>query len=265
MSENDKKKQNILTAPHVPPSTNAPLQFFVLSLGRDDRKHFYEENLKILPELQFFQAVNGYDKTETVQEFKKLNIPFYNIMYPIYGTLANIITKIKAMKYQIEHKIPFICFIEDDIILKPTFKPFIQYAITNYLRNNINILRLGPWGEGYVTSLYSSRRILQYLHKKGIVDNIDNQLKYFCGPEFEITGTPWELHHFDGVRDCLSTPLLDQQFYGSLPPKQNMSSLASRTIYGNAGLAGKGGLSHQSIFASANLRRMQKDTRARRR
>ena len=49
------------------------------------------------------------------------------------------------------------------------------------LEKEINIIRLFQWGEGYVTSLLSARRLLEIIPKTGVVDNIDNQLRERSG------------------------------------------------------------------------------------
>ena len=69
-----------------------------------------------------------------------------------------------------------------------------------------DLLVLGPWGEGYVSSLASARRVVDRLDRQGITMNVDVQLNDgHAGPVKRVTGTPWS--HLVGTNqgDCLKT------------------------------------------------------------
>lgn len=96
---------------------------------------------------------------------------------------------------QVEHKYDFVCMIEDDVILKSGF-PFFAQRLTLLFRQqqNLNMVRLGRWGEGYVVSLRGAKDILRRINSLGIIANIDNQLRLFSGPELAVwRHTPWAL------------------------------------------------------------------------
>ena len=61
-----------------------------------------------------------------------------NEIYETYGTLANFLTKLKAFQHQIENKIPYMCLIEDDLILNPNFKKFVESHLHHLEHNKYN-------------------------------------------------------------------------------------------------------------------------------
>jgi GR25 family glycosyltransferase involved in LPS biosynthesis len=195
------------------------INIYILSLlNNDKRKEIISKNKKLFPQIKVIKSTNGFNKQEVIDEFNKLDTTFYqlnkykNTNFNTYGSLANFITKVKIMKYQVDNKIPYICFIEDDLLLKPNFVSFIQEKKDKYLKDNINMLRLDKWGEGYITSLESSKRILEHIKRTGIIQNIDNQLRENCGKELRILKTPWELVVNTNKGDCLKTEMLEPNF-----------------------------------------------------
>jgi hypothetical protein len=149
--------------------------------------------------------VNGYDTNETLREFHALGFMYKYLYFPTYGTLANWITKVKMLKYQVEHKLPYMCIIEDDLILGAGFEKFVYENLYLLKDPAINIIRLAKWGEGYITSYESAKRILDIIYKTGIVDNIDNQFRVFCGKEIAVEDTPFHLTVESNNGDCLKT------------------------------------------------------------
>lgn len=179
---------------------------YICSLLRSDRMQFIEENQKMFPFIKTFKSVNGYDTKETLQEIDKLNLKYVNLdnNFRTYGTLANWITKYKMLKYQVDNEIPFLCFLEDDVILENNFYTFICDSLKHF-NTNVNILRLMTWGEGYITSYESAKRLLEHLNRDGIVRNIDNQLREYCGYEIALEKTPMKLMILGNDGDCLKT------------------------------------------------------------
>jgi hypothetical protein len=72
-------------------------------------------------------------------------------------------------------------------------------------KKGVNIIRLKRFGEGYVTSLESAKRILKILDKEGICENIDNQLRLMCGKELYIQNNYLKLVVKTNKGDCLKT------------------------------------------------------------
>jgi hypothetical protein len=184
-------------------------EFFILSMMRDDRKQARDKNAEQYPSFRFIQSVDGYNIEETLQEFRKLGVIYKYLYFPTYGTLANWLTKVKMIKYQIDHKIPYICTIEDDLILEPGFEKFVYDNLYHLNDDTINIVRLAKWGEGYITSYESAKRIWDIIERTGIVDNIDNQFRVFCGKEVAVENTPFSLMVESNKGDCLRTQQID--------------------------------------------------------
>jgi hypothetical protein len=114
------------------------------------------------------------------------------------------------LEYQVDNKIPYLCFLEDDILLENNFYDFINDLLVYFEDKNLNMLRLMKWGEGYITSYDSAIRILNHLKKDGIIKNIDNQLRCDCGKEIYIDNTPIKLIIPTNKGDCLKTKKIDK-------------------------------------------------------
>lgn len=175
-----------------------------------ERKPLVEHNLNLFPFITITQSINGYDINETIQALKETKLIYHRLQFPTYGTLANFITKYNILKYQIESKLEYLCFMEDDLVLSPTFVLFIENLTTLFLKNtDINMIRLDKWGEGYLTSLNGAHKIVDSISRSGIIENIDIQLRKYCGPEHVVKNTPWRLAIKTNGGDCLKTQKID--------------------------------------------------------
>lgn len=192
--------------------------FYILSLLRSDRYTFVYKNLSIYDKFDLIQSVNGYSEEDTLQALKESGLRFSNLHDANslrYGVLANFLTKYKMLEFQVEHEIPYMCMIEDDVIVNHKFVDFIYHKALNILKKNpkLNIVRLGVWGEGYVTSLVSAKRIIKLIKQKGICENVDNQFRKYCGPEKNISkqcyNIIYELASKPNSGDCLNTNFID--------------------------------------------------------
>ena len=203
------------------------IKIYILSLLREDRMNIINKNKKLFPQIEVIKSVNGYNKIETIDELINLDIEFHKLdkykskSFNSYGTLANFITKVKIMKYQIDNNIPYICFIEDDLLLKPKFVRYIEYVKKKFLNKDVNMIRLARWGEGYITSLEGSKRILEHIKRTGIIRNIDNQLRLNCGKEIRVIKTPWKLVVGTNNGDCLKTEILEKNFKELVKKRKN--------------------------------------------
>jgi GR25 family glycosyltransferase involved in LPS biosynthesis len=171
---------------------------------------YIEQNQKLFPFIKIFKSVNGYNIDETLNEMRRLKLKYVkldNNGFTTFGTLANWITKYKMLKFQVDNKIHFICFIEDDLILDKNFNTYIHESLCHFKKNHVtvNILRMMKWGEGYITSYESAKRVLEHLDRDGIVRNIDNQLRLRCGKEMGLQNAPMRLMVRGNNGDCLKT------------------------------------------------------------
>lgn len=179
-------------------------EVFVCTLLTENRKKYIDKNMKKFPFLKIFKSVNGFNTYDTISQLDKLRLKYINLDFKTYGTLANWLTKYKILVHQIENNIPYMCFIEDDVILSDNFYNYINEAIA-YLKDDINILRLMDWGEGYITSLESAKRLVNILYTTGIIKNIDNQLRENSGKEMKMFNCPMILEEETNSGDCLKT------------------------------------------------------------
>lgn len=186
-------------------------EVYVCTLLRQDRVKYIELNKKFFPFIKIFNSVNGYDINQTLKEMVALKLKYKDLdeTFRTYGTLANWITKYKMLQFQVEKNIPYLCFLEDDLILDKSFYKYINDSLIHFNNKNMNILRLMTWGEGYITSYESAKRLLAYLKKDGIIRNIDNQLRENCGQELGLEKAPMKLMMVGGNGDCGKTKDID--------------------------------------------------------
>ena len=50
------------------------IKYFIQSLKKKDRLKYIEENKSIIPEMEIFESINGYDIDATIKNLKKNNI-----------------------------------------------------------------------------------------------------------------------------------------------------------------------------------------------
>jgi len=187
--------------------------YYLISLLREDRIDIVNNNLKNHPYFNIYNSINGYDIEHTVKEFKRSNLKYKSLQFPTYGTLANALTKFNILKHQIEHNIEYMCFIEDDLELFVNFKDHvIKYCNILYENPHLNMIRLGGWGEGYITHINGASRIVDLIESQGIIHNIDMQLRLHCKPELVAIKTPWRLLTATNKGDCLKTKKIDINF-----------------------------------------------------
>lgn len=201
-------------------------EVYILSLLTEERKLYIEKTLKLFPFIKIFNSVNGYNKAETIKEFLRLNLDFHKLKigpkndFNNYGTLACWITKVKFLQFQVANEIPYTLFIEDDTKLLPGFFQELDKKMSDkwkMLDTDINIIRLFQWGEAYITSIASAKRLLNILKNTGVIDNIDNQLRQNSGPELKL-----DFNNFyrkwvkTNEGDILKTQSLDEYFFDSI-------------------------------------------------
>lgn len=181
-------------------------EVYICTLLRPDRVKYIEQNKKLFPFIKIFKSVNGYNINQTLNEMNTLQLKYKDLdeTFRTYGTLACWLTKYKMLKYQVDNKIPYLCFIEDDLVLDKNFYSYVNDTLIHF-KKNVNILRMMTWGEGYITSFESAKRLLAHLSRDGIIRNIDNQLRENCGNEVALENPPMKLMMKGGNGDCGKT------------------------------------------------------------
>jgi len=177
-----------------------PMKFIVQSLmnkprgektyskkNPSERYEFTQEMKGIIPEIEVFEAINVFDVEETTSALISTGLEFHHVLFGNYGSLACWLTRYLCLEKQVKEGIPIMCLLEDDVCLYEGFAEMAERAAMMFdIVADLNVIRLGTWGEGYITSLESAKRILAFLKKNGIRDNIDNQLRVGVGREFHL-------------------------------------------------------------------------------
>jgi predicted O-methyltransferase YrrM len=172
-----------------------------------------QSNLERFPHIEARQSVNGFNKHEVIQEFGALGIKYIGIQFATYGMLANGVTKLKSIKHQIDNDIPYLAFIEDDMLFHDGFMDWLDKATGLFVDESLNLVRLHQWGEGYLTSLSGAKRIWQIFCDMGMVNNIDIQLNFQSGPSVLKYCGRFSRTSRTNEGDCLKTEILDDAFF----------------------------------------------------
>ena len=153
------------------------VHFMVLTLNTTARRRFTTDNLKHLPaSTEVYPSISGFDKQATVRALVASGLQYHLYTYcgfarfGTYGSLACFLTKYSALLSQIRRRIPLMAMLEDDMRLSRNFVPFVEAQARLHMSAHdptADILVLGPWGEGYVTSYGSARRIVQRIKAQG--------------------------------------------------------------------------------------------------
>lgn len=186
-------------------------KYYICSLLKPERENIINKNINKFNFIKVIKSINGYDKKTTINEFHKMNMVYKSQTINTFGMLANAITKLKLIKYQINNNIPYICVLEDDLELCDNFIIFIENKLKLLDDNIYNMLRLDNWGEGYIFSLNGSKNIYNLFRSRGIIANIDDQLREYSGNELRIYDTPWILKVDTNKGDCMKTECISYE------------------------------------------------------
>jgi len=180
------------------------VRYLVATMGA--RGRFIAHNRRLLPRLEAFRSTNGMNVSEVHAFFEaRPQLRFYKLFTWTYGMLASWTTKYRALEDQVQRGVPFQAIIEDDLLLEEGFTRFVEGMTARWLgsanerlpeADRFNLVVLGRWGEGYVTSLESARRVLAFLDGNGVRKNADIQWNDgSCGRivQVEPQATPWRL------------------------------------------------------------------------
>lgn len=185
------------------------ITFWCLSLETPERSKIIGMNRRVLPSLMTRGSINGYDceLTEKALRESGLKLVCLDHGFRTYGTLACFLSKYFALKEQVKQEIEYLCLLEDDFHLHDDFEEHVtKLALLFRKKRNLNMVRLGKWGEGYLFSLKGAEDVLKRVQKTGIIANVDNQFRLFSGPEFSVwRHTPWTMAVATNEGDILKT------------------------------------------------------------
>jgi GR25 family glycosyltransferase involved in LPS biosynthesis len=194
---------------------------FILSLRTPEREAMVQQALELFPNFKVFQAINGYDKEEVFKEFEKIGIKYTRIpndpmhgSFNTFGTMANSLTKIKAMEFCLNNNYEYFAILEDDLQLSNIFDRFLKVARDAQLkepREDTWFIRLGEWGEGYVFNKDGAIKTIEKLKQVGFRTQIDYELKYNGYPHISCPNTPWKLLVPTNQGDLLKTEMINDE------------------------------------------------------
>ena len=155
------------------------LRFTMLtSTPRDNWLAF---NREVLPEMHRFAAVDGTSRIAVMRALNESGLRFHKLHSNSLGALACWLTKFNALREQVSRRIPYQVILEDDLMVRDTFRGFAGHLVRTLFEertvaHRVDVVALGRWGEGYLTSLASAERVVSRLLLNGVQKSIDIQL-----------------------------------------------------------------------------------------
>ena len=159
--------------------------------AHNNRVAIYNMNKRMVPELSYFDAVDGLDPEGTLRTWRELGIKFISNNPKTrrsFGQFACTLTKLRALLWQHLHEVPLMLTLEDDVFIRnvSAFREILCFG-ASYLDSQqrwtarsagadcgrFNAVRFGDLGEAYLTPLWGARRILRAFCESGIDDNAD--------------------------------------------------------------------------------------------
>ena len=203
---------------------NKPRAGLVFSDQNPSQRTRWVEEMRVkLPGIRVMESVNGFDQRETEAEMRSLGLRYQELSFKNYGVLACWITKYKGFLWQASNKIDEICWLEDDVDVGHdwdsgiSFVDFVTQEADRHPRDRL--IRMGQWGECYVTRLEAAERVSAKMLSEGISANVDNQLRE-CGEIF-VPGCPYRLRCPSNFGDTLRCAPIDEERLRDAAPTQS--------------------------------------------
>ena len=155
------------------------VHYVVATMDHKDKSTFLDGYRRVLQNVTFLRAVNGYNQTETIEAWLKSGLQFNNISRGgrYWGKLATFQTKFRLLRHQVEHKLPYMVALEDDLILHQSFFNYVGRACTRLIKEpQANIMSLSSYSEIMMLSLAGAERTIGLLRRYGMVRSDDQQL-----------------------------------------------------------------------------------------
>ena len=159
-----------------------------LVTSANGRRRLFNRNKKLLPELRALPVVNASDKVATLADWRALGVPFNKLHASkprSIGQFASHLTYVHALIRQVEHRVPFLLVLEDDVNLgnvkkaarfrKAACIAARQTAGRYPGRAPPGLVTLGTFSEAFLTSLDGARSLLYTYCSQGILNNKDFQ------------------------------------------------------------------------------------------
>ena len=147
---------------------------------RNQSVSFLTHNRQVAPDLLVVQATSGFNHTEVLLHLLESGLAFHGLSAggKKWGKLATFLTKFRAFSFQVEHRLPFMLLLEDDVVLrKDHFRPYLGRACAFYDANpSVTILQLEGYAEALLISLAGARMMVNRVRETGIRKNDDQQM-----------------------------------------------------------------------------------------
>jgi predicted O-methyltransferase YrrM len=147
------------------------MKYIVVGKNNFDSLRLYEKNMKILPELEYKYGLVGNDYYEIMNKLAEFNLIYKKLSEPTFNILANFLNKYECLLNQVENKIDYLCFMEDNILLTPNFKNYIESKLDLFDDPELSFIKLGILDEIYIISLEKAREIVNRIKIIGIVND----------------------------------------------------------------------------------------------
>lgn len=127
-----------------------------------------------------FAAVDGTSRIAVMHALNESGLRFHKLHSNSLGALACWLTKFNALREQVSRQIPYQVILEDDLMVRDTFRGFAGHLVRTLFEERtaarrVDVVALGRWGEGYLTSLASAERVVSRLLLNGVQKSIDTQ------------------------------------------------------------------------------------------
>ena len=162
-----------------------PIRILALALKPANALERFRRRLPTGTWVEALQAIDGSNLTGACSAVVARSLRYHKLGKPSAGMLGNWLTKYDALQAQIRDRVPFQVMIEDDLVVSPGFAQLVLKLVRSHfgsndsrrpIREQVNLVVLGRWGEAYLTSLASAKRVVRRLRLNGIRRNPDIQL-----------------------------------------------------------------------------------------
>ena len=212
-------------AANEPPKSLAaapPIRILALALKPADALERFRRRLPTGAWVEALQAIDGFNLTGACNAVVARSLRYHKLGKPSAGMLGNWLTKYDALQAQIRDRAPFQVMIEDDLVVSAAFAQLVLKLVRSHfgpedsrrpIPEQVNLVVLGRWGEAYLTSLASAKRVVRRLRLNGIRRNPDIQLndgsvgRTIKLPEHMSRGC-WNLSRATNQGDIKTTPRL---------------------------------------------------------
>ena len=199
-----------------------PIRILALALKPADALELFRRRLPTGAWVEALQAIDGSNLTGACNAVVARSLRYHKLGKPSAGMLGNWLTKYDALQAQIRDRVPFQVMIEDDLVVSPGFAQLVLKLVRSHfgsddsrrpIQEQVNLVVLGRWGEAYLTSLASAKRVMRRLRLNGIRRNPDIQLndgsvgRTIKLPEHMSRGC-WNLSRATNQGDIKTTPRL---------------------------------------------------------